>query len=577
MEMTGAQIIVECLKREGVKIIFGIPGGVTLPMFDVLYDSPIRFVLTKHEQGATHMADAYARASGRVGVCTATSGPGATNLVTGLATAYMDSSPIIAITSQVRSDVIGSDAFQEADATGIMRPVTKHNYLVKDPRDLVRVIREAFLIASTGRPGPVHIDIPVDIQRAKTEFKWIENISIRSYRPKLEGHPLQIKKAADLIASAQRPLLYAGGGVIGSDTAEVLRKLAEKADMPVATTLMGNGAIPFDHPLYIGMLGMHGKYVCNKAIQSCDLLVACGVRFDDRVTGKLSAFSPHSKKIHIDIDPSSIGKNVMTDVPVVGDLRNVLPRLLEAVQKKSHPEWKKQLKQLDQQHPMAYKDDDKKGYVKPQYVIDKLHQMTKGEALVTTGVGQHQMWAMQWYAAKRPRHFITSGGLGTMGYGFPAAIGAKMARPEDTVVCIDGDGSFQMMMTEMATAVRENVKIIVIVFNNCVLGMVRQWQDLFYNQRFAATYQLAPGGRAVKGAEPDPKKTPYVPDFMKWAEAYGILGIRVNSRNQVESALKQAFKSDKSVLIEVSVHQSEKVMPMVPAGASLDEIILDMA
>ncbi|OGR79041.1 MAG: acetolactate synthase, large subunit, biosynthetic type [Elusimicrobia bacterium RIFCSPLOWO2_02_FULL_39_32] len=578
MEKTGAEIIVECLEREGVEFIFGIPGGCNLPFFDKLYDSKIRLILTRHEQGASHMADGYARSTGKVGVCTATSGPGATNLVTGLATAHMDSIPLVAITGQVRTDVIGSDAFQEADAIGCTRPVTKHNYLVKDVKDLAHVIREAFYIASTGRPGPVHIDVPVDIQRAKIEFSYPEKISIRSYSPTIKGHPLQIKKALELIKAAERPLLYVGGGTILSGATKELRTLAEKANIPVATTLMANGAMPFDHPLYLGPLGMHGKYSTNTAMQKCDLMISCGARFDDRVTGKLSSFSPHSKKIHFDIDPANIGKSVAVDVPVVGDLKTVLKELNDQMPEKNHKPWIEQIKEWDKKHPFSYKEDQGKDpFIKPQYVIQELHRLTKGEAIITTGVGQHQMWAMQWYPCKYPRHFLTSGGLGTMGYGFPSSIGAKLAFPEKPVICIDGDGSFQMTMSEMATAIHENVKVIVIILNNYYLGMVRQWQELFYKERFSASCLTAQGGRRTKENEPDPRSLKYIPDFVKFAEAYGALGLRLTHKEEVEGALKQALDSKVPVILDVIIHPEEKVFPMVPAGAGLDDIIVDMA
>lgn len=578
MEKTGAEILVECLQRLKVEFIFGIPGGCNLPFFDKLYDSKIRLILTRHEQGAAHMADGYARATGKVGVCTATSGPGATNLVTGLATANMDSIPIVAITGQVRTEAIGSDAFQEADATGCTRPVTKHNYLVKDVRELAHVVREAFYLASSGRPGPVHIDVPVDVQRAKTEFVYPEKIVTRSYAPTMKGHPLQIKKAAELIKAAQRPLLYVGGGVVLAGASEELRNLAEKTNSPVATTLMANGTMPYDHPLYMGPLGMHGKYATNTAMQKCDLMISCGARFDDRVTGKLSSFSPHSKKIHFDIDPSNIGKSVRVDVPVVGDLKLVLKELIEELPKMSHKEWIEQIRGWDKQHPFSY--ENKNGapnpFVKPQYVIHELHRLTKGEAIITTGVGQHQMWAMQWYPCRYPRHFLTSGGLGTMGYGFPSALGAKLACPQKEVICIDGDGSFQMTMSEMATAIHEKIKVIVLVINNYYLGMVRQWQELFYNERFSSCL-TAESGKRNKTNEPDPRTLKYIPDFVKFAEAYGALGLRIHKNEEVLPTLERALKSKVPVVIDCIIHPEEKVFPMVPAGAGLDEIIVDMA
>jgi acetolactate synthase-1/2/3 large subunit len=580
MEKTGAEIIVECLEREGVKFIFGIPGGANLPFFDKIYDSKIRMILTRHEQGASHMADAFSRATGEVGVCTATSGPGATNLVTGLATANMDSIPIVAITGQVRTDAIGSDAFQEADAIGCSRPVTKHNYLVKDVKDIARVVREAFYIARTGRPGPVHIDVPVDVQRAKTEFVYPEKVSIRSYRPVGKPAASQIELAARLIREAERPLLYVGGGTILAEASAELRKLAEKAGIPVATTLMANGALPFDHPLYMGVLGMHGKYATNMAMQRCDLMISCGARFDDRVTGKLSLFSPTSKKIHFDIDPANIGKSVKVDAPVVGDLKLALADLIEKVSKKDHKPWIEQIRAWDRQHPISYKESNGEhgdNFLKPQFVIEELHKLTKGEAIVATGVGQHQMWAMQWYPCKKPRHFLTSGGLGTMGYGFPAALGAKLAFPDQHVICIDGDGSFQMTMCELATAMHEKINVVVIVINNYYLGMVRQWQELFYKERFAASCLNVESGHRNKDDALKPLDLEYIPDFVKLAEAYGATGMRISKKDEVRPALEKALKAKGPVVIDVLIHPEEKVFPMVPAGAGLDDIIVDMA
>ena len=563
--------------KEGVDVIFGIPGGVNLPFFDALYGSRIRVVLTRHEQRATPMADGYSRSTGRVGVCTATSGPGATNLITGLATAHMDSIPLVAITGQVRTDAIGSDAFQEADATGCTRPVTKHNFLVKDVKDLARVMKEAFYIASSGRPGPVHVDVPVDVQRAKCEFEYPEKVNIRSYNPTIKGHPMQIKKAVELFKAAERPLLYVGGGVTLSGSSNILREIAEKTGTPVATTLMANGTMSFDHPLNMGPLGMHGKYSTNTAMQKCDLLISCGARFDDRVTGKVSAFSQNSKKIHFDIDPANIGKVVKIDVPIVGDLKSSLKDFLDELPRMSHKEWVDQIKDWDKTHPFSFDkkiDDD---FIKPQFIIKKLHELTKGDAIVSTGVGQHQMWAMQWYPCKSPRHFLTSGGLGTMGYGFPSAIGAKAGNPGKTVICIDGDGSFQMTMCEMATAIHEKYKIIVIIINNYYLGMVRQWQELFYKERFSGSSLMESGGMGDKDHKIDPKTLKYIPDFVKFAEAYGALGLRVSKDEEVGPALEKALKFDGPVVIDCIIHPEEKVFPMVPAGAGLDEIIVDMA
>lgn len=569
VEKTGAEIFVESLEREGVEIMFGIPGGAVLPIFDKIYDSKkIRFILTRHEQAAAHMADGYARATGKVGVCIATSGPGATNLTTGIATAYMDSVPIVAFTGQVATHLVGNDAFQEADTTGITRPITKHNYLVKNVNDLARIIREAFYIASTGRPGPVLVDIPVDIQRAKTEFVWPEKIEIPSYKPTYKGHPLQIRKLAEAINSAKRPVLYVGGGVVISNAAEELKKLAETCHIPVTTTLMAIGAFPCDHELYLGMLGMHGTVYANLSMQNADLIIAVGARFDDRCTGKLAAFAPKAEHIaHIDIDPTSISKNVVADIPVVGDCKLVLQDLLKLVKPKKHVEWLKQIKEWKEKHPMKYKDDDK---LRPQYIIEQITKLTKGEAIVVTEVGQNQMWAAQYYKPNGPRKFLSSGGLGTMGYGFPAGIGAKFGKPEDTVIVIAGDGSFQMNIQELATAVVNKVNIIVCIMNNGYLGMVRQWQELFYNKRYSQVY-LCTKKLGKFSCEP-------VPDFVEVAKAYKAEGFRVTKKEEVEPILKKALHiKDKPVIIDFWIEEEENVFPMVPAGAALDEIITSLA
>ncbi len=566
MEKTGAEIFVESLIREHVEIMFGIPGGVVLPIFDKLYDSPIRFILTRHEQGACHMADGYARATGRVGVCIATSGPGAANLTTGLATAQMDSIPIVAFTGQVATHLIGNDAFQETDATGITRPITKHNYLVKDVKDLARIIREAFYIASTGRPGPVLIDIPVDTQRATGEFEWPEKVKIRSYQPTVQGHPKQIMKVAEAINSAQAPVLYIGGGIVISSAYKEILELAEKADIPVTTTLMALGAFPSDHVLYLGMLGMHGTYQANHAMQNADLIIAVGARFDDRCTGKLSAFAPKAKIAHIDIDPTSISKTVSADIPVVGDAKNILSELLKLVKKNEHHQWRDKINQWKKSHPLGYPEDEK---LYPQYVIEQICQLTEGKAIVTTEVGQNQMWAAQFYKPQKARHFITSGGLGTMGYGFPAAIGAKLGCPKEIVIDIAGDGSFQMNIQELATAVINKVNVVVAILNNSYLGMVSQWQRLFYKKRYSGvqlyTQVTKPFGRPV-------------PDFVKVAEAYGAVGLRAERKAEVVPILKKALKvKDKPVVIDFVVEPEANVLPMVPAGAALDEIITSLA
>ncbi len=472
--MIGAQILIECLKREGVEVMFGYPGGQVLPIFDRLYDAGMKFILTRHEQGAAHAADGYARATGKVGVCLATSGPGATNLTTGIANAYMDSIAMVAITGQVKTFLIGNDAFQEADITGITRPVTKHNYLVKDVNDLARIVREAFYIASTGRPGPVVIDIPSDIQMQDTEFVWPETVDIRSYKPTYFGHPGQIKKAAKLISQAKKPLVYAGGGVITSGAHQVLRQFAEKIQAPVTWTLMGIGGFPATHKLSLGMLGMHGTAFANHAVMNADLIIAVGARFDDRVTGRIDTFAPGAKVIHIDIDPASISKNIRVDIPIVGDAKNILGELLEQLKKiPDTREWLKATEDLKKTYPLKYKDGEK---IKPQYVVEQICEATKGNAVITTEVGQNQMWAAQWYNYDYPRTFISSGGLGTMGFGFPAAMGAKIGCPDKQVIDIAGDGSIQMNIQELGTCVANKINVKVAILNNGYLGMVRQWQ-----------------------------------------------------------------------------------------------------
>ncbi|MHB9154891.1 MAG: biosynthetic-type acetolactate synthase large subunit [Endomicrobiales bacterium] len=571
MIKTGAEIIVESLLREKVEVVFGYPGGQVIPLFDKIYGSPLNLILPRHEQGAAHMADGYARSTGKVGVCLATSGPGATNLVTGLATAYMDSVPVVAITGQVPTSAIGNDAFQEADITGITRPVTKHNFLVKDVKELAQTIREAFHIASTGRPGPVLIDVPADIQRLTAEFVWPEKVEIRSYKPNYQGHSGQIKRVAAAINESKQPVLYVGGGVISSGAASEVLELAKKADIPVTTTLLAIGAFPPDSPLNLGMLGMHGLYWANKAVQGSDLVIAVGARFDDRCTGTVSTFAPKAKIVHIDIDPTSISKSVKVDIPVVGDAKTILTELLKEVRKASHKEWRETIGKWRKESPLLYAQD---GKLRPQYVIEKISEITRGEAIVVTDVGQHQMWSAQYYQAKAPRNFLSSGGLGTMGFGFPAAIGAKIANPDRLVVVISGDGSFQMNIQELATAVLNKVNVKIAILNNHYLGMVRQWQEMFYGRRYSSVCLHRGTGCPPKCSKPGTKLCPtYVPDFVKVAEAYGALGMRVSAKKDVAPTLKKAFGTDKPVVMEFMVEEEENVLPMVPAGAALDEII----
>jgi len=557
--MKGAQILIEALKREDVKVIFGIPGGALLPTFDVLYDTKeIKFILVRHEQAAAHAADGYARSSGKTGVCMATSGPGATNLVTGIATAYMDSVPIVAITGQVRTTLIGNDAFQEADTTGITRSITKHNYLVKSAKDLAKVIKEAFYIASSGRPGPVLIDLPVDVQLQEADFYYPDTISIRGYKPCLTGHIGQVKKAVRAIAESKKPVILAGGGVIISGAHQELLNLAEKIQTPVTTTLMALGSFPSEHPLYLGMPGMHGTVAANTALVECDLLLAVGARFDDRVTGRIDSFAPHAKIIHIDIDPTSISKNIKVDIPIVGDAKIVLTQILSEIKKPPNTKkWLEELSEYKKRHPLTYKKSSQ-GKIKPQHVVEEIYNQTKGEAIITTEVGQNQMWAAQFYKVKYPRHFLTSGGLGTMGYGFPAAIGAKVANPEKVVIDIAGDGSIQMNIQELATCVSYNINVIVAILNNNYLGMVRQWQQLFFKRRYAHTF--------LKN-----------PDFVKLAKSYGAVGIRVIKENEIKPAIKEALSLNKPVLIDFIIEEEENVFPMVPAGEAINKMITGMA
>ncbi len=562
MKISGAEIIVESLKREGVKHIFGYPGGVVLNIFDLLYDSKdIQLILTRHEQGAIHAADGYARATGKAGVALVTSGPGATNTVTGIATASMDSIPIVVMSGQVPTMLIGNDAFQEADIVGITRPCTKYNYLVKDVKDLSRIMKEAFHIATTGRPGPVLIDLPKDVTASKTEFTWPE-IDMRSYKPTYEGNKWMITQAAHIIARAKKAVIIAGGGVISSGAARELRELAEYTDIPVTMTLMGLGGFPGTHSLSLGMLGMHGTYYANKSVQDADLLVAIGMRFDDRVTGKIEAFAPNAKIIHIDIDPTSIRKNVRVDVPIVGDVKRVLTVLNKVLKDEAKEQWgevrKAWLRQIEawrKERPMSYSWSDEE--IKPQFVVEKIYELTRGDAIITTEVGQNQMWAAQFYKYDRPRTFLSSGGLGTMGYGFPAAIGAQLAFPNKLVIDIAGDGSIQMNIQELATAVIHKLPVKVAILSNRYLGMVRQWQELFYNERYSYSH------------------LDVVPDFVEVAHAYGAAGLRATRPSEVEPVLKEAFKIKKPVFMDFVVSWKEKVYPMVPAGAPIDHMLFE--
>jgi acetolactate synthase-1/2/3 large subunit len=558
MEMTGAQALVESLKKEGVEHIFGYPGGTVLPIYDVLYkEKAIKHILTRHEQGATHAADGYARSTGKVGVVIATSGPGATNTVTGIATAFMDSVPIIVITGQVPTTLIGRDSFQEADVTGITQPITKHNYLVEKAEDIPTVIKEAFHIASTGRPGPVVIDIAKDAQIKKLKFKYPEKVNLPGYRPTLKGHPRQIKAAAKMISISKKPVIYCGGGIIASGAAKELKEFAVKLNIPVTTTLMGLGAFPEDHKLALHMLGMHGTAYANYAIQECDLLIAIGARFDDRITGHLPTFAPKAKHIHIDIDPAEIGKNVRADVPIVGDAKQTLKDLTAkvTVEKGKHDAWLKQIDEWKKKYPLSYK---KNKSIKPQYVVEMIHEVTNGEAIICTEVGQNQMWAAQYYNYVKPRTWISSGGLGTMGYGFPASIGVQIGRPDAIVFDVAGDGSIQMNIQELATAVIHKLPIKIAVLNNCFLGMVRQWQELLYDKRYSAT-NLCNN-----------------PDLVKVAKAFGAEAMRITKPEDVKKALKDSLKiKDRPVLMDFVVAKEENVFPFVPPGQAINEMLID--
>ncbi|MBM4147512.1 MAG: biosynthetic-type acetolactate synthase large subunit [Lentisphaerae bacterium] len=571
---TGAQCIIDGLKRQGVKTIFGLPGGSVLDIFSELYHSSLEFVLVRHEQGAAHMADGYARATGKVGCCLVTSGPGATNTVTGLATAAMDGIPMVCISGQVPSSMIGNDAFQEADTTGITRAVTKHNYLVRNVDDLPRTIAEAFYVARSGKPGPVLIDVPKDVQRASTDKTTPKELSFRGYRPAFEGNSKQIARLAEAINKAARPLLYVGGGVIAGDASRELTALARKARIPVTTTLMGLGAFPETDPLSLRMLGMHGSVAANRAVSECDLLISVGARFDDRVTGKISEFATAAKKAHIDIDPSSIDKSVTVDIPVVGHAKPVLQKLLPLVDKGGHREWLASVNAWMKEFPFSY--DTKSSQLLPQYVIEQVYELTRGKAIITTEVGQHQMWAAHFFKYTKPRTFLSSGGLGTMGYGLPAAIGAQFGKRDALVVDIGGDGSTQMNFQELVVAVEHDLPIKVVILNNGHLGMVRQWQEMFYKGEYSASVLKTTGRNRVENI-PDRKPGQYLPDFVKLAEAHGAVGMRVTRQSEVKSALKKAFSTPRPVVLDCVVSENANVYPMVPPGASLIEMVHSMA
>ena len=563
-KMSGSQAIVRCLKEEGIKIIFGYPGGAVIDLYDALMDSDIVNVLVRHEQGAVHAADGLARVTGEVGVALLTSGPGATNGVTGIATAYMDSIPMVILTGQVPRALIGNDAFQEVDIVGISRPCTKHNYLVSELDQLVPTLREAFHVARSGRPGPVLVDLPKDLVASQLIYPEKKAIRMSSYQPTYRPHPVQIEKACKKILKAKKPVLYVGGGVILSGASKELTELAIKLNIPVTMTLMGLGAFPGTHELSMGMLGMHGTYTANMAVAECDLLIAVGARFDDRVTGKLEDFASKSEKIHIDIDPTSISKNVKVDVPIVSDCKNALAAINEWFDTKSdlnlfeeanqHKPWLNLIREWTIKHPLSYKENS--SIIKPQYVIETLHKHTNGEAIITTEVGQNQMWAAQFYKFDYHRHFVTSGGLGTMGFGLPAAIGAQMAFPDKTVIDIAGDGSIQMNIQELATAKQYNCPVKVAILNNNYLGMVRQWQELFYNKRYAST------------------PMDVTPDFVDLAKAYGAVGLRATTKDEVEPVIKEALATDNVVIMDFKIEKEEGVYPMVPAGKANTEMLL---
>ncbi|AEG58657.1 biosynthetic-type acetolactate synthase large subunit [Desulforamulus ruminis] len=549
MEITCAEALVRCLELEGVELVFGYPGGAILPVYDALNDSKIKHILTRHEQGAAHAASGYARTTGKVGVCMATSGPGATNLVTGLANAYMDSIPLVAITGQVPTSQVGTDAFQEVDITGITIPITKHNYLVKDAKTLPLIVRRAFHIARTGRPGPVLIDLPKDVANTRIKFNYPEEVHLKGYKPTVKGHIAQINQAAKLMMQAERPVIYAGGGVVNAEASEELVWLAETLDAPVVTTLMGLGAFPGDHRLFLGMPGLHGNLAANLAVTHSDLLITLGARFDDRVTGRIAGFAPGARVIHVDIDPAEISKNVISHLPIVGDTKKVLTDLLVRLDKKQNPGWIEQVSSWKEEHAHRYQQEGE--LLKPQYVIEEIYRHSKGDVIVSTDVGQHQMWVAQHFPFKEPRALVTSGGLGVMGFGLPGAIGAQIGRPEKTVVLVTGDGSFQMSLNELSTAAEQELPLKIVVLNNRCLGMVRQLQEFYCEKRYTAV------------------DFGFVPDFAALARVYGFKGYTVNTAEELQSALTEAFQDPGPVLIDCSVDPNENVLPMVLAGKDI--------
>ncbi|MHB8057846.1 MAG: biosynthetic-type acetolactate synthase large subunit [Desulfuromonadaceae bacterium] len=565
MKMNGARIMLECLKKEGVDTIFGYPGGTVINIYDELFSfKEIRHILPRHEQAGTHAADGYARATGRVGVCLATSGPGATNTVTGIATAYMDSIPMVIITGQVPTPLIGNDAFQEVDIIGITRPCTKHSFLVRDVKDLAMIMKKAFYIARSGRPGPVLVDLPKDVQMAQTEFIYPETVEIRSYKPNLGGHPRQVEKAVAMMLDACRPVMYVGGGTVLGNASDELTALARKLTIPVTTTLMGLGSFPANDPNSLGMLGMHGAYCANMAMTNSDLIIAIGARFDDRVTGKLGTFAPHAKIIHIDVDPTSIKKNVRVDLPIVGDVKDVLTKMIKQADKLKDKvaefkaalaPWHEDISGWKEKHPIGYKESST--IIKPQFVIQKLRELSDEDAIISTDVGQHQMWTAQFFQFNKPRTLLTSGGLGTMGFGLPSAMGAQAAFPGRQVITICGDGGVQMNIQEMATLVQNRLPVKIVILNNNFLGMVRQWQELFFDKRYSSTCMELPI------------------DFVKLADAYGAKGFSTAKPSDVEKIIKQGFEEAGPVIMEFKIAREEKVLPMVPAGAALNEMVLN--